>query len=80
LNGRFGAAVVEPARMATSLTARETEVLSLVAEGLTYEEIGARLGIGVETARTHVTKARERLGAPTRAGAVAQALRLGLIT
>jgi DNA-binding CsgD family transcriptional regulator len=61
------------------LTAREAETLSLLAEGLTYEMIGARLGIGVETARTHVKKARGRLGAQTRTGAVASAIRLGLI-
>jgi DNA-binding CsgD family transcriptional regulator len=78
-DGRYGPAIVEPPRIGTSLTPREVEILSLIADGLTYEEIGARLGIGIETARTHLAKARDRLGAQSRAGAVAKAFRLGLI-
>jgi DNA-binding NarL/FixJ family response regulator len=62
------------------LTTREREVLSLLSEGLTHEEIGARLSISGETVRTHVRKASERLGAATRTQAVAIALRLGLIS
>ncbi len=61
------------------LTPREAEVLELVADGLSYEEIGGRLGIGDETARTHLKKACVRLGAVTRTHAVARALRLGWI-
>lgn len=62
------------------LTTREREVLTLLAEGLTHEEIGARLSISAETVRTHVRKASDRLGAATRTQAVATALRLGLIS
>jgi DNA-binding NarL/FixJ family response regulator len=61
------------------LTAREREVLELLAEGIGHEEIGKQLGIGAETVRTHLRKACERLGAATRTEAVATALRLGLI-
>jgi DNA-binding NarL/FixJ family response regulator len=61
------------------LTAREREVLELLAEGIAHEEIGKQLGIGAETVRTHLRKACERLGAATRTEAVATALRLGLI-
>jgi DNA-binding NarL/FixJ family response regulator len=61
------------------LTARESEVLELLAEGIGHEEIGKRLGIGAETVRTHLRKACDRLGAATRTEAVATALRLGLI-
>jgi len=61
------------------LTTREVEVLALVAEGLSHEQIGVRLGIGAETVRTHLRKACTRLGATTRTQAVAVALRLGLI-
>lgn len=64
---------------APALTPREVEVLTLLAEGLAHEEIGARLDIGTETVRTHVRKATERLGATTRTQAVALALRRGLI-
>lgn len=62
------------------LTARELDVLRLLAEGLQHEEIGRRLGISSETVRTHLRKASDRLGATTRTQAVATALRLGLIT
>jgi DNA-binding NarL/FixJ family response regulator len=62
------------------LTTRERQVLVLLAEGLTHEQIGARLSISAETVRTHVRKASDRLGAATRTQAVATALRLGLIS
>jgi DNA-binding NarL/FixJ family response regulator len=62
------------------LTAREIDVLSLLAEGLTHEEIGGRLEIASETVRTHARKAADRLGAKTRTQAVATAIRLGLIS
>ena len=61
------------------LTHREAEVLVLVADGLSYAQIGSRLGIGGETSRTHLKKACVRLGAVTRTQAVAKALRLGWI-
>jgi DNA-binding NarL/FixJ family response regulator len=61
------------------LTAREADVLRLLAEGLTHEEIGERLDIASETVRTHARKAAERLGAKTRTQAVATAIRLELI-
>jgi DNA-binding NarL/FixJ family response regulator len=64
---------------AGSLTPRELDVLTLLAEGLQHEEIGRRLGISSETVRTHLRKACGRLGASTRTQAVAKALRLGLI-
>jgi DNA-binding NarL/FixJ family response regulator len=68
-----------PQRPATTLTARELDVLGLLAEGLPHEEIGRRLGISSETVRTHLRKASGRLGATTRTQAVATALRLGLL-
>lgn len=63
----------------TQLTAREREVLELLAEGLTHHEIGRRLDIGAETVRTHARKAADRLDARTRTQAVAEAIRLGLL-
>jgi DNA-binding NarL/FixJ family response regulator len=62
------------------LTERESQVLALLAEGLSHEEIGAKLSISSETVRTHVRKACDRLGASTRTQAVAKALRLGLMS
>jgi DNA-binding NarL/FixJ family response regulator len=73
-------AVSREASPASKLTARELDVLGLLAEGLQHEEIGRRLGISSETVRTHLRKASDRLGATTRTQAVATALRMGLIT
>jgi DNA-binding NarL/FixJ family response regulator len=73
INGPHGTARNRP------LTAREIDVLRLLAEGLSHEEIGSRLSISPETVRTHVRKASDRLGAATRTQAVAMALRSGII-
>ena len=75
-----GQALLNPRGGGTALTTRECQVLELLAEGLSHDEIGGRLGISGETVRTHLQKASERLGAGTRTQAVATALRLGFIT
>jgi DNA-binding NarL/FixJ family response regulator len=63
-----------------ALTQREREVLRLLADGRSNEEIGRRLFISAETVRTHVRKAMEKLGAETRTQAVAKAIRSSLIS
>jgi DNA-binding NarL/FixJ family response regulator len=73
-------ALTEGGGAPASLTPRELDVLRLLAEGLSHEEIGGRLEISSETVRTHVRKACARLGAATRTQAVAKALRLGLMS
>jgi DNA-binding NarL/FixJ family response regulator len=62
-----------------ALTQREREVLRLLADGLSNEEIGKELFISPETVRTHVRKAMNKLDADTRTQAVARALRGHLI-
>ena len=64
---------------ATTLTARELEVLALVAVGHTNREIGDRLFISEKTASVHVTHAMNKLGALSRYEAAAAATRLGLL-
>jgi DNA-binding NarL/FixJ family response regulator len=64
---------------ANALTQREREVLRLLADGKTNEQIGDELSISPQTVRTHVQKAMEKLGATTRVQAVATALRESLI-
>ena len=61
------------------LTRRERDVLRLLADGLSNEEIGKKLYISAETVRTHVRKAMAKLDADTRTQAVARALRDHLI-
>jgi DNA-binding NarL/FixJ family response regulator len=63
----------------TSLTQRERDVLRLLADGMSNEEIGKTLFISPETVRTHVRKAMAKLDADTRTQAVATALRQSLI-
>ena len=59
-----------------SLTERELDVLSLVAQGLTNREISRRLFISPATVRTHLEHIYEKLGVRTRAGAVNAAFRI----
>ncbi|MDX2025369.1 response regulator transcription factor [Microcella sp.] len=67
----------EPAQ--TPLTTRETEVVRLVAEGLSNREIGERLFVGESTVKTHLLRAFEKLGVNDRTRAVTLAMERGLI-
>jgi pimeloyl-ACP methyl ester carboxylesterase/DNA-binding CsgD family transcriptional regulator len=61
------------------LTRRETEVLALVASGLSDREIAERLVLSPHTVHRHVANVRTKLGLPTRAAAVAAAAQRGLL-
>ena len=61
------------------LTAREREVLALLAEGLANKAIAARLGISEHTVKFHVNAILGKLGAESRAAAIVKAARLGLV-
>ena len=61
------------------LTAREAEVLQLLADGLSYAEVAERLVLSEKTVGHHVSAVLRKLGEPTRSRAVAAALRLGVI-
>jgi DNA-binding CsgD family transcriptional regulator len=67
------------ARRAGQLTRREQESLRLVAMGMTTTAAADQLGISPETVRTHVRNAMNKLGARTRAQAIAVAMRDGEI-
>jgi DNA-binding NarL/FixJ family response regulator len=62
------------------LTAREIQVLELLAEGLPNKTIAAHLGISDQTVKFHVSSISGKLGAANRTDAVRLAVRRGLIT
>lgn len=62
-----------------ALTAREVEVLELLAEGLPNKAIAARLGISDQTVKFHIASILSKLGASNRTEAVRRALRRGLV-
>jgi DNA-binding NarL/FixJ family response regulator len=70
---------VKPHPQLGMLTERERETVTLVAEGLTNDEIAARLTISPATARTHVGRAMVKLGARDRAQLVVFAYQSGLV-
>ena len=61
------------------LTEREREVLALIGEGLSNDEIGTRLVVSPATARTHVSRVMTKLGARDRAQLVVIAYQSGLV-
>ena len=61
------------------LTARQVDVLALVALGMTNERVGASLGLSVLTVKSYLRSAMVRLGAQTRYQAVVEARRLGVL-
>jgi len=70
--------LVAPAHTATALTAREREVLILVARGRSNREIADALVISERTARTHVSNVLVKLGLASRTQAALWAIREGL--
>jgi DNA-binding NarL/FixJ family response regulator len=73
------AAIGAPAQITEPLTARELQVLQLVAQGLPNKGIARRLGISENTAKFHVASLSGKLGASSRTEAVTLAARRGLI-
>ncbi|MEU1284629.1 DNA-binding response regulator [Kitasatospora xanthocidica] len=64
---------------AAALSARETEVLGLVADGLTNQQVSQRLHLSQATVKSHLVHIYTKLGVDSRTAAVREARRLGLI-
>jgi DNA-binding NarL/FixJ family response regulator len=68
-----------PAAEETPLSARETEVLSLIAKGFSFAEIARLLGVSPHTVISHVKKIYQKLAVHSRGEAVYEAGKMGLI-
>ncbi len=81
LIAEFASRVRRPAapKELAALTDREREVMALVGEGLSNEEIAERLVVSPATAKTHVSRAMVKLGARDRAQLVVFAYEAGLV-
>jgi ATP/maltotriose-dependent transcriptional regulator MalT len=53
-------------RTPTGITARQRQVVELIAQGLSNEEVGLELGISARTAKAHSDALRQKLGVPRR--------------
>lgn len=82
---RAGAAAVEPFipnavnQQTRGVTARELEILALIAGGFSNREIAAQLFVSENTVKTHCARAFEKLGAVRRTQAVQRCKELGLL-
>ena len=75
----FGPIATDGAEPVASLTQREIEVLALAADGLTGPDLADELTLSPSTVKTHFKNIYLKLDVETRAGAVAKAMRLGVI-
>jgi DNA-binding NarL/FixJ family response regulator len=74
------AAPAAPGGAVHALTAREREVLAMIAQGDRSSTVAQRLGLSVKTVQTHRRNLMMKLGVDSTAGLVRQALRLGLVS
>jgi DNA-binding NarL/FixJ family response regulator len=72
--------LVQPVREPPRLTARELDVLQMVARGMSNKLIGHQLQLAEGTVKTYLRRLRRRLGARDRTQAVVEAIRLGLVS
>jgi ATP/maltotriose-dependent transcriptional regulator MalT len=79
LEGRPAPAARTSEDLLEPLTAREHEILELLAAGLTNREIAQRLVLSARTVETHVARVTGKLGVNSRARAVARAVSLGIV-
>ncbi|MFI1388947.1 response regulator [Streptomyces griseoaurantiacus] len=77
---RPGTVVTSPEEAPDGLTVREVEVLVLIAEGLSNQEIARRLHVSTATVKTHINNMFAKTGLKGRAQAVRYAFRKGLVT
>ena len=75
-----GQAAPDQAALVEPLSTRELEVLRLVAQGFSNQQIASRLSVATSTVKTHINNIYGKLGVQSRTQAVARARQLGLIS
>ena len=78
--GLVGAMIRRQTSESTKLTDREQEVLVLLADGLGAAAIGEKLYLSESTAKSHIARIYQKLGASNRAQALVTAMRIGLLS
>lgn len=78
--GLVGAMMRRSATESTRLSEREHEVLLLLADGLGAAAIGDKLYLSESTAKSHIARIYQKLGASNRAQALVTAMRIGLLS
>ncbi|WP_205474698.1 response regulator transcription factor [Nocardioides sp. SYSU D00038] len=78
--GLAGAMMRRSASESTRLSEREHEVLVLLADGLGAAAIGEKLYLSESTAKSHIARIYQKLGAQNRAQALVTAMRIGLLS
>ncbi len=78
--GLVGAMMRRSSGESTSLTEREHDVLLLLADGLGAAAIGEKLYLSESTAKSHIARIYQKLGAANRAQALVTAMRIGLLS
>jgi DNA-binding NarL/FixJ family response regulator len=79
-SGLVGAMMRRQNSESTRLSDREHEVLLLLADGLGAQQIGERLYLSESTAKSHIARIYQKLGAANRAQALVTAMRIGLLS
>jgi DNA-binding NarL/FixJ family response regulator len=79
-SGLVGAMLRRQSSESTKLTDREHEVLVLLADGLGAAAIGEKLYLSESTAKSHIARIYQKLGANNRAQALVTAMRIGLLS
>jgi len=78
--GLVGAMMRRASGESTNLSEREHDVLLLLADGLGASAIGERLYLSESTAKSHIARIYQKLGAANRAQALVTAMRIGLLS
>jgi LuxR family maltose regulon positive regulatory protein len=79
LGGPVAIEPIAPSQLIEPLTTRELQVLQLIADGATNQEIAIELVLAINTVKKHVSNIYQKLGVNNRVQAVAQARHLGLL-